>query len=110
MNPPELTVDPQRRRINRNRFLAASGATTDYLYHIKRVFKARLDFMAPIDAAIWENAFREHHIENSQPFAAKWDQIWPDPILWKNVPPEFSLPYRTSNYPDQQIHWEEVIA
>ena len=91
-NPPELTVDPQRRKINRKRLEAASGATTDYLYNIKREFKAKLAFMDPADAAIWENAFRERHIENSEPFAAKWDQIWPDPILWKNVPPEFSLP------------------
>jgi len=97
-------------RIKRKRFAAASGATTDYLYNVKREFKASLNFINPADAAIWENAFRERPIENSESFAAKWDQIWPDPILWKNVPHEFSPPYRIPNYPDQLTHWEEFIA
>ena len=62
--------------------------------------------MDSANSAIWESAFRERHIENSEPFAAKWDPIWPDIILWKNAPPRIPPPLRPPNYPDQQIYWE----
>lgn len=107
---PELPDERDRVDYDEKRISSRSGVTQRYLYSKRRHFPGQLVLIDPIDVPIWKGAFKDHHLDPAHPFAARYESFWGNrPALWRSASTGFSLNYRTPNYPDMKIEWEEVV-